>query len=674
MREWLWPALLLLAACSKEIPVPEQEAVAPPVHTLVAGFDASGPETRSRLSFGDGAAKVLWTAGDSFKMLSYSLENGSLYGRVYTTEDDGVDVASFTASSSLSGRYFVSGYPSSVFSRVGSHDTEDDSFILITPVPSRQPATPGGLAEGVNRAAAWSSSPDADLCFHNLLSVIRFRLDGGIVPDVSSVVFDAGKTVAGEASAYLKDGEPVIDFSHNWTVKLEPRSNTISLDGSFTAAQDYCLALVPVDLPNGFNMYFCNAQGDTLYKRSSKPLTLSRSRITDLGTIRLGDVWHEDKPEVIEYLHQTKGRKKNVICLLAEGYRAEELDKFETRAKSAVDYLFTVEPYKSYKDYFTVYLHRVASHESGAGVTDGNGNLITERDTYFKTSWAADSYSDMKADADRVKTYLKSHCPEIISGECYYSEVPVALLVNDTRYGGICHIYQNGWCFCIVPFAKDGGTSRWSFPSVQAVNVRDDSEGYRETTAAELDEMGRNVGDWKNTFIHEFGGHAYGRLTDEYWKTTTQFTEPGKVTGHNYPVPYRLNVSGYYDEVPWQEDLLDNLDEWIARNPDYSRIGIWQGAQSSLYYRWRSEKTSCMIDNRPYYSTWQRILIVRKILSKAGETFDMQSFIEKDVTLDPIRPVGTALEETSLRHARSRAMMVPEEPMGAPPVVHGEEE
>ena len=86
-----------------------------------------------------------------------------------------------------------------------------------------------------------------------------------------------------------------------------------------------------------------------------------------------------------------------------------------------------------------------------------------------------------------------------------------------------------------------------------------------------------------------------------------------------------------------------------------------------------------MIDNRPYFSTWQRILIVRKIMEKAGETFDMDDFLAKDVTLDPIRPVVSATasaEERSriLRKARSQALLVPEEPMLPPPVIHLDDE
>ena len=110
----------------------------------------------------------------------------------------------------------------------------------------------------------------------------------------------------------------------------------------------------------------------------------------------------------------------------------------------------------------------------------------------------------------------------------------------------------------------------------------------------------------------------------------------------------------------------------MARNPDYSRIGIWHGGHASIYYRWRSEKTSCMIDNRPYFSAWQRILIVNRIFEKVGALFYQEDFLAKDVTTDPIRPVVDA-SPAEIARARSRALMVREMPMLPPPVLHEEE-
>lgn len=657
-------AALAAVACSREAVIPEPESE-PELYTIRAGFAAEDPGTRSRLDFRETTAKVLWTAGDSFKMIRMNESNYS--SATYTTQDDGVEQAVFTSSKTLTGSEFTSGYPASVY-RVGR--LGERGCILITPVPSEQQAVPGGIEEGLNRAAAYSTSSDADLKFHNMLSVIRFRVDGACVSTLASVTFDAGTTVAGDASVYFVNGEPVIDFSKNWSNPTVARAASVTLTGPFTAGQDYCMVLVPADLPAGFNMMFRNTEGKVIYKHSSKALTLARSRIVDFGTIHLGDSWEAETPEVIEYVHQKKGNWPNVIALLADGFTADELDKFEILAKSAVDYLFTVEPYKTYKDYFKVYICRVPSKESGAGVTDGNETVITPVDNAFGSRWGEDSYSDMTADAKKVQEYLKTHIPEIISEDLVYQEVPTALIINDNRYGGICHTYSSGWSYCQIPYQYAGGSIRWSFPKYQAVSPVDDSEGYRETTDEERDEMGRHVGDWRNTFLHEFGGHGFGRLTDEYWNTS--YKQPGAINGHSYPVPYALNVTGIYEEIPWREDLLDNLDELIARNPDYGRIGIWHGGHASLYYRWRSEKTSCMIDNRPYFSTWQRILIVNRIFEKVGALFYLEDFLAKDVTTDPVRPVVDA-SPAEVARARSRALMVPEMPMLPPPVLHEEE-
>ena len=658
---------LFAFSCAKENQAP-QTVEEPVFHTIRAGFAEAEPATRSRLDFAETEARVLWTMGDSFKMVRMNESNYS--SRTYTTLEDGVETAVFGCQGTpLEGSEFTCGYPAAVY-RVGRRG--EMGCYLITPVPSEQQAVPGGIEEGLGRAAARSTSASDNLHFYNMLSVIRFRLDGDIVPSVATVTFDAGTNVAGDASVYFVDGEPVIDFSKNWTNPTVARSNSVTLSGPFEAGQDYCMVLVPVSMQSGFDMLFKDGEGHTIFKHSSKALTLRRSRITDFGTIHLGDSWEADSPETIEYIHQTKGGRKNVISILADGFTEDELDEFEVLAKKAVDYLFSVEPYKTYKEYFTVYLHRVASNQSGAGVTDGDGNIVTAVDNYFGSRWGESSYSDMEADASTVQSYLKTHVPEIVSGELTYQQVPAVLLINDNRYGGICHIYRNGWNYAQVPFQYAGRTIRWSFPKVQAVNPRDDSEGYRETTEEEKDEMGRHVGDWRNTFLHEFGGHGYARLTDEYWNTSVKYTEPGAVSGHSYTVPYALNVSGFYEEVPWQADLLDRLDDLVEMNPDYGRIGVWHGGQISLYYRWRSEKTSCMIDNRPYFSAWQRLLIVRKILEKAGESFDWQSFIDKDVTTDPVRPAPDA-SASALAQARARAALVPEMPMLPPPVIHEEE-
>ena len=44
-----------------------------------------------------------------------------------------------------------------------------------------------------------------------------------------------------------------------------------------------------------------------------------------------------------------------------------------------------------------------------------------------------------------------------------------------------------------------------------------------------------------------------------------------------------------------------------------------------------------MIDNRPYFSAWQRVLIAKRITELAGQTFSLNGYLSIDVTTDPIR-------------------------------------
>ncbi len=80
-----------------------------------------------------------------------------------------------------------------------------------------------------------------------------------------------------------------------------------------------------------------------------------------------------------------------------------------------------------------------------------------------------------------------------------------------------------------------------------------------------------------------------------------------------------------------------------------------------------------MIDNRPYFNTWSRILIVRRILEKAGETFDLDAFREKDVMFDPVRPAAD-VTPVQRRQMRAQTDLVPEMPLLLPPVMVEEDD
>ena len=342
--------------------------------------------------------------------------------------------------------------------------------------------------------------------------------------------------------------------------------------------------------------------------------------------------------DVMLYKRHIKGKVGVPLVIASEGFLQSELPTFRQRAKDCYDFLFTVEPYKTYADYFDAFILEVPSEESGASVTDGNGNITKYVNSYFETRWGASSYSDMEANAEQVWNAI-SLCP--LDDNQLYKQIPVALLVNDTRYGGMCWVYGSGKSYCIIPYAREGRTMSWGYPSYQASSDEDGDMVVQQTPSSVRTELGTTRGDWKYVFLHEFGGHGFGRLGDEYWhgdQSSFEYWNGSTISSHNWSVPMDLNLSANYNSVPWQE-FLDHRDELVSRDAHYDRIGIYQGGNVVMFKIWRSEKISCMIDNRPYYAAWQRYLIAKRILTLAGEgdSFSFDSWLALDKTDDPIR-------------------------------------
>ena len=350
----------------------------------------------------------------------------------------------------------------------------------------------------------------------------------------------------------------------------------------------------------------------------------------------------------IKYMSATQGTKPVTIAVIPDGFTREQMNTYELLAKSGIDALFNTEPYKSYANRFNVYILKVASRESGASVTDGNGNVITPVDTYFGSKWGEDTYSDMTADLDKAYQFVTENCPDIVNGIHTINEVPVLMIINDSRYGGHCFSRSDGGALAMVPFTYNGERIRWAYPDIEPVN--DDplptpvtqsmlQEYYHSTPSGTISELGSSIGDWRNTIIHEFGGHAFGRLADEYWSNTMLTYTNSNVSGHSWPVQFGLNVGNNPTAVPWKGLLLDNLANLISRDSRYGRIGTFQGGDTYTFGRWRSEKVSCMIDNRMYFSAWQRYLIVQRIFSLSSDlaSFTYASWLSRDVPFDPVR-------------------------------------
>ena len=621
------------------IPVAGEASTLPGNHTATADF---GAESKSHFAWDGGKthATVEWTAGDTFRMIGY--KPGYFQHVEYTTMSSGASV-DFTTGYTIGADYLVNGlhciYPSSSFIGLGAVTGLDDRVFRVT-IPHMQTATPGSVDEGANLSYAYVESQSEDFHFKNFVAIVKFTLSGDIVSQVKQVTFRGVSDLAGDVILYPSGGVPSILSNVSYTSDVRYRSVTLS--GDFVAGQDYYIAVAP-SVQDGFSMVFANSDGSQkITKVSTKMLTLNRSRITDMGTIALGDSFDTPASLTPYIQHDSSHSKYATIAVIPDGYTAGELDQYELDAKSGIDALFGTEPYKTYKEYFNVWILKVASNESGARISDGT-TAEQNRDCYFRSTWGKDSYSNMKASADRVFSFVEDNCPDVVDGSHKITDVPILIIINDTRYGGIAWNYGSGATYCMVPTTS--GTLGWAYYSTEAYDVTAVPPSTRTVSSEEKTEMGINSGDWRNTLVHEFGGHSIGKLADEYWYNSYKAAVT-EIEQHSWPVPMSLNISATSNAalVPWAALFESgNVAKMAGKSEKYAqRIGVFQGGDVSMFYRWRSERISVMIDNRMYFSTWQRYLVANRIMTLAGlPALSVSEFLDNDVMMDPLRDGGS---------------------------------
>ena len=285
-----------------------------------------------------------------------------------------------------------------------------------------------------------------------------------------------------------------------------------------------------------------------------------------------------------------KGKGVNLV-FIGDGYDAKDIAEgvYLSDMKQQVEYFFDVEPYKTYRDYFNVYTAFAMSYESGIGT------LNTLRDVKFNTMTVSSS-GRINTDFDATLFYAVDHTPV---DEADIDALTCVLTPNTTVYDGITQMW---------PGARGGA-------AVALCPKSEEEYPY----------------DARGLVQHEAGGHGFGKLADEYiyhlaWIQTCGCNCCEHVDGlmQMQAQGWGENVSldGKYISVPWKHLINDNRFNDIT--------DIYEGGYFHSRGVYRSEQNSCMNNNVPYYSTWCRELIVRRIKMLAGETFSFDEFATND--------------------------------------------
>ena len=251
----------------------------------------------------------------------------------------------------------------------------------------------------------------------------------------------------------------------------------------------------------------------------------------------------------------------------------------------AIDYYFGIEPYKTYRDYFNVYTI------FGMSVDSGMGTVNTIKEAKFGSQYSLNGISP-----DHATCYEYAMKTETVN-ENNLGQTLVVLIENTQDYGGICYMWGDGSAIACCPMSAD------AYPY-----------------------------DFRGIVQHEAGGHGFGKLADEY------IYHNAFIQSCTCNCCDHLNEFNATKARGWYRNLSTNGDmksvEWshLIYHPDYSNIvDMYEGGFFHTRGIYRSESTSCMNNNIPYYSAISRQAMVERIMKYAGKQFDINDFYAKDV-------------------------------------------
>lgn len=291
------------------------------------------------------------------------------------------------------------------------------------------------------------------------------------------------------------------------------------------------------------------------------------------------------------------------VVLLGEFFTADDLEKggrWEEACRLCNRYLFAMEPYRSYREYFNVY----------AVASPSERDLWGTLDEVVKTSFG--TYQD----GDVSKAFTSNRSQEIATYKYAYAHTPVqkdkgsmtdllvAIVINtDNRNFGANAKSNNKWN------DQEYGMAIAPIP-VFAGNLN-------SLIGSQL--LGIGFGDLQNEFVVPGKGEMSQAAKDHYMDQQKKgifldvafSNDPDKFANRAWAELYRMN---------------------------YRNVDIIEGAMGYESGIWRSSYDNVMAGNgavreEEYYCPVQRELILRKIYRLAGfeEEYSLQTFLDYDV-------------------------------------------
>lgn len=265
------------------------------------------------------------------------------------------------------------------------------------------------------------------------------------------------------------------------------------------------------------------------------------------------------------------------VVILGDGYQKKDLmkgGKFERSAKSAMDSFFGAEPFTSFKNRFNVYM---VAYESA---TTGPGN------TYFNLSYNNSSTAINYSDGEKIENVVRNALEN--DNSRFHRSVVIILVNTDASVGATNYFY------------RDEKPAEYSI---------DTGDGYYAVGVAMLT---ANSTETSGLVRHEAGGHAFGRLGDEY-----------VVDWYNQSVVNQRHSVGFFRNV------ATNTSYWS----DFTNAGYniqYDQYMPGLYRS--SGESGIMWNNNGYYNPVSRHSIYERIIkqSEGSNAYSWNGFLDYD--------------------------------------------
>ena len=279
------------------------------------------------------------------------------------------------------------------------------------------------------------------------------------------------------------------------------------------------------------------------------------------------------------------------IVILGDGYKKKDLavgGKFERSARSAMDSFFAVEPYKTFKDRFNVYMVAYESAEEG---------------------------TDIKSSGVNKNTYFGSYCQGGGNTAAYVADTAPVINAVKSAVGSSDAMYYRSIAILLINTDEQSGSTGYPF--------RDYKSGFANGYASfAIAVLAANSTGTNGLVKHEAGGHAFGRLADEYYSGSNTASSSVKTDLANW------QAKGWY----WNVTTSNSYYKFTSSAYSSSEVGFIEGAWGYAYGVYRPTVGGMMQGSTGVFNAPSRHAIYHRIIteSEGASAYSWSKFLSYD--------------------------------------------